>query len=115
MLKNIQQKSLTFFIGLIFLFPILKENIASLIIILLCVFVLTSKNRVKHTRFLQPKTFFLTVPFYIILINTLIFSGFKSTHSHAQHALLFIAIPMIFNIIPIENFNKKKRSSFITF
>lgn len=108
MLKNIQQKSLTFFIGLIFLFPILKENIASLIIILLCVFVLTSKNRVKHTRFLQPKTFFLTVPFYIILINTLIFSGFKSTYSHAQHALLFIAIPMIFNIIPIENFNKKK-------
>lgn len=99
---------------MVFLFPILKENISSFIIILLCFNLLIYKITSKDFRFIKFADLFLTIPFWIVLFTSFFTSNIKNSLTHVQHALFFLIVPIVFLLTPKEFFCKKKIDRYLS-
>ena len=113
-MKKISLKLFPLLISLLFIFPILKENLSSFIVILICVNTIIYKIAAKDYNFIKPKTLLLTIPFWIILFRSFFSNDYSISVNHIQHALLFLIIPVFFTLIPVEFFNKKRIDSYLT-
>lgn len=113
MLKNITLKLFPILISLIFILPVLKENILSLTIILLCLNVFLYKIFAKDFSLFPAKNLLLTIPFWIVLLTTLFTSELNSSFLHVRHALFFLVIPIFFSLVPKEFFEQKKIDLYI--
>jgi hypothetical protein len=112
--KKITLKLFPFLLSFVFLFPILKESLSSFAIILVCINTIIYKISAKDYTFLEPKTILLTIPFWIILLNSFFSSDFQKSAPHIQHALFFLLIPVVFSLIPLEFFNRQRLNLYIT-
>ncbi|WP_348812041.1 O-antigen ligase family protein [Flavobacterium maritimum] len=113
-MKNVTLKLFPVLLSFLFTFPILKESLSSFVVILVCLNTIIYKISVKDYRFLEPKTILLTIPFWIILINSIFSTNFQKSIPHIQHALFFLIIPIFFSLIPKEFFNTQKINLYIT-
>lgn len=107
MIKNIKPHLFTVLISIIYLFSIFKENISSLFIIILCIIALIHQFKNNFNRFFKANLI-LTIPFWIILINTFIFSKLNSDFANVSHASLFLIMPIFLTFIPNCSFTFNK-------
>ncbi len=114
MIKNITYKLFPILISLTLLFPVLKENISSLTIILLCINTILYKIASKDYSLPNAKTFLLTIPFWIIFFWSIFTTNYRNSLVHILHALPFLIIPVFFSLIPIVFFSLQKLNLYIT-
>lgn len=114
-LKNISFNLFSILLPLLFLFPILKENLSTILIIVICVNTLIYSVLSKSYKQINRNVFLLTIPFWIIVCRSFLTTDLKESINHMQHALLFLIIPLFFSLIPNEFFSKKKINLYITF
>lgn len=112
-MKKISFKLFPILISLLFIFPILKENLSSFIVTLICLNTIIYKITAKDYTFIKPKTLLLTIPFCIILFSSFFSHNYRISLIHIQHALLFLIIPVFFSLIPIGFFNNQKVNLYI--
>jgi O-antigen ligase len=112
--KNLSIKLFPILLSLVFIFPLLKESLSSFIIILICINTICYKVASKDYSFIDYKTAFLTIPFWIILVNSAFATNISNSIPHLQHALFFLIIPVFFSLIPPEFFSLKKINSYLT-
>lgn len=97
----------------LFVFPILKENLSSFIVILICLNTIIYKFSSKDYAFFSFKSLLLTIPFWIIFCNIFFSSDYRISINHIQHALFFLIIPVFFFLIPAQFFDKKHLDRYI--
>lgn len=101
------ENNYSYLIPLLFIFPLLRENLISFTVILLTIN--TIVYCVLNKKFiLNAKVMVFTIPFWIILINNLL--DFENINGFlpAKNAILFLIIPVLFANIPESNFSEKK-------
>ncbi|MGG7037090.1 MAG: O-antigen ligase family protein, partial [Flavobacterium sp.] len=113
LLKNITYKLFSLLISLLFIFPILKENISSGITIILCINTLLYTISIKNYKAISTEVLFLTIPFWIILSRSLFSNHFSDSINHISHSLFFLIIPLFFFLIPKEHFNLNKINHYL--
>lgn len=113
-MKDLTLKLFPYLISLVFVFPILKENLSSFTLILLTLNLIVYKFATKDTTFVNKKILILTIPFWIICLNALMSSNIKESSIHIQHALFFLLIPIVFSLIPKQFFTLKKINLYIS-
>lgn len=113
MLNKITLKLFPVLITLLFFFPILKENYSTILVILLCLNLIIYKIVNSDKSFIPLSIFVLTIPFWIVFINSLFTSNLKIGFSHAQHSLFFLIIPIVFYLTPIQFFTKSYLETYI--
>ncbi len=92
---------------LLFMFPLMKENILTFIIILLSLLVII--YTIISKKFVINKEVLLyTIPFWLILIVSIINLKDLSGLKPIQNSILFLILPIIFYNIPKENFSAQK-------
>ncbi|RTY99100.1 O-antigen ligase domain-containing protein [Flavobacterium sp. RSP49] len=114
MVKNLTLKLFPVLLSLLFIFPLLKESISSFIIILICINTICYKIASKEYSFIDYKTALLTIPFWIILVNSVFVNTFGKSITPLQHALFFLIIPVFFSLIPKQFFTLEKINSYLT-
>jgi hypothetical protein len=112
-MKKIKLNTISLLLSLLFLFPILRGNLSNIILILLSVFVITAKFLQKEKIKITRETFFLTIPFWIVLITSFFSNNWDESIIHINHALLFLVFPLVFSLIPKENFSLQKINLYI--
>lgn len=112
-MKKINYILFPILISLLLLFPIFKENISSIILILLCINTIVYKVTHKDYSSINYKTLLLTIPFWIIVITSLFTNNYTESGRHIQHSLFFLIVPVVFSLIPKEFFNPKKIELYI--
>lgn len=113
-MKNITFKLFPFLISLVFIFPIFKESISSFFLILLSINTIIYKISSKDYSFFKLQTFWLTIPFWIVLLNSVFSDNYRNSSIHIQHSSLFFIIPVLFSLIPEDFFIKKKIDLYIS-
>ena len=113
-MKSITYKLFPFLISLLFLFPILKESLSSFFIILLCVNTLLYSVVSKNFKSFNVKILFFTIPFWIILIRSLLSGSLLDNITPLRHALFFLICPIFFSLIPSEFFSFKKINLYLS-
>lgn len=114
-LENISFNLFSILLPLLFLFPILKENLCTVLIIVICINTLIYSVLSKSYRQINRSVFLLTIPFWIIVCRSFLTTDLKESINHVQHSSLFLIIPLFFSLIPNEFFRKKKIDLYITF
>ena len=107
-MKKYTYKLFPFLICVVFLFPIVKENIATLSIILLALNLILYKVSSRDFKFIERKQLFLIIPFLIISVFSVFSTNAKISLVHINHSLLFLIVPVIFSLIPKEMFSLEK-------
>jgi hypothetical protein len=112
-MKKISFQLFPFLLALLFVFPILKENWSSIIVILICLNAVVYK--IASRDYSRPKktTLLLTIPFWIIALRSLFSTNWAESATHMQHALFFLILPLFFFFIPKEHFSKQKFDLYI--
>ena len=95
-MKTITYKLFPFLICVVFLFPILKENISTLSIILLTLNLIVYKITAKDFSLPRLNILLLTIPFLIVSFYSFFSTNYKISFSHINHSLLFFIIPIVF-------------------
>jgi O-antigen ligase len=113
-MKTLPYKLFPILICFVFLFPILKENISTLSIILLTLNLIVYKISSNDFVFFKRKTILLTIPFLIITFFSLFSTNFKISFAHINHSLLFLLIPIVFSLIPKKIFSLEKLNLYFT-
>ena len=113
-MKKITLKLFPILISTLFIFPILKENFCSLIVILLVLNTLLYCFATNSFSAFESKYLLLTIPFWLILSNSFFSNNFKVSIIHIQHSLLFLIIPVLFALIPKEFFTYRKLNFYIS-
>jgi O-antigen ligase len=113
-MKIITEKIYLFLIPSLFTFPLFKESISSAIIILLVLNTILYHFAHKIVPKIKLEIFFLTIPFWIVLIHSLIFNQFLNNQVPLQHALFFLIIPLCFTLIPIRFFDAKSMTLYFS-
>lgn len=111
---NFTLKLFPILICVVFLFPVLKENISSFCVVLLGLNLVVYKITAKDYSLIRFKELLLTIPFWIILIASFFSSDLKISQIHVQHALFFLVVPVIFLLIPKEFFSLKKINIYLS-
>lgn len=100
-----------YLIPLLFIFPLFKESISTFF------FILVASNTIIYAYFAKlysspklKKSIVYTMPFWIILIGCLLGGG---SLAPVQNALYFLLFPLVFALIPDENFTKPKIQFYI--
>lgn len=96
-------------------FPILKENVSTFSIILLCLNLIIYKVSSRDFSFIKRYILLLTIPFWIILFTSFFSNNLEISFIHIQHALFFLLVPITFSLIPKEFFTLKKVNLYISF
>lgn len=113
-MKYKSEKNFPFFIYLLFLFPLFKESILTVLIILLGINTIVYIYQKKNIKAFKKEILILTLPFWIILISSLInYEDIKSLKP-AGNALFFLVFPIVFNYIPSSNFTSDKIFKYLT-
>lgn len=107
-MKKISFQLFPFLLALLFVFPILKENWSSIIVILICLNTIVYKIASKDYSWPGKISLVLTVPFWIILLRSIFTTNWNESAVHIQHALFFLILPLFFFFIPKEHFTKEK-------
>ena len=103
-MKTITEKIYLYLIPLLFTFPLFKESISSAMIMLLVLNTTLYCFAHKITPKIKLETFFLTIPFWIVLIHSLIFNPLINNPIPLQHVLFFLIMPLCFSLIPVKFF-----------
>lgn len=105
-MKNKIVVCLKFLIGLLFIFPLFKENISTLFVILTTIFTIffLVSNKIKFT-FNLGQTFFI-IPFLIILATNIFAINSNFDFKIVIKSLMFLVFPVVFINIPSSFFNK---------
>jgi len=106
-MKKATEKLFLFLIPCLFTFPVFKESISSLMVILLATNTLLF--HISHKTFpdLKLKVLLLTLPFWILLIYSLVSNQLFENSAHIQHGLFFLIFPLCFLSIPNHFFSAK--------
>lgn len=112
-MKKIQLNTISLLFPLLFLFPLIKENLSNIIFIALSVFAIITRILQKERVKITLETFYLTIPFWIVLITSFFSNNWNESLIHVKHALLFLTFPLIFSILPKENFSRQKINFYI--
>lgn len=107
-MKKITYKLFPILICLLLIFPIMKENFSSFIMILLSINLIVYKISARDFKFVKPKVLLLTIPFWIIFFSSLFSNNYEISFLHVNHALFFLLIPVVFSLIPPEFFSQSK-------
>lgn len=96
----------------LFLFPLFKENITSLFLILTSIitFSYLAINKIKLS--FTKTTILYTLPFFIILFTNLFAINSEIDWKNISKSLIFLILPVVFSNIPNEKFEKLE-STFI--
>ena len=113
-MKIITEKIYLFLIPSLFTFPLFKESISSAIIVLLVLNTILYHFAHKIVPKIKLEIFFLTIPFWIVLIHSLIFNQLLNNKIPLQHALFFLIIPLIFTLIPFRFFDAKSMTLYFS-
>lgn len=113
-MKNVSLKLFPVLISLVFLFPILKESLSTLSVILLFLNTIIYGISSRDFASIKSRTMLLTIPFWIVLIFSIDSENFKISLTHIQHSLFFLVMPITFAMIPVEMFTKKKINLYIS-
>lgn len=106
LIKNNNTAIFTALIGLQFCFPLFRENISSIFIILLLLAALLFGKplaTLAHNR----QLFFLSIPFFAIVLRGSA-GTFPESLAPAQHALFFLVFPIVFTLLPSAAFSREK-------
>lgn len=101
------EKLFPFLIPFLFIFPLMKENILSFTIILLSLLVVLHVIQIKKI-VLNKEVLIYTIPFWLILIVSIIHLKDISGLKPIQNSILFLILPIVFYNIPKENFSAQK-------
>jgi O-antigen ligase len=112
--KNLSLKLFPILLSSLFIFPLIQESLSSFIIILICINTICYKVSSNDYSFIDNKTALLTIPFWIIVVNSAFANNFNNSIPHLQHALFFLIIPVFFSLIPKQFFTLEKINSYIT-
>jgi O-antigen ligase len=112
--KKLSLKLFPILLSSLFIFPLIQESLSSFIIILICINTICYKIVSKDFSFIDYKTALLTIPFWIIVVNSAFANNFNSSITHIQHGLFFLIIPVFFSLIPKQFFTLEKIKSYIT-
>lgn len=107
-MKSFTYKLFPALICFVFLFPIIKESISTLSVILLSINTILYRIATKEKFSVNYKNFLLTIPFFFILVYNLFSNNLVKNAVHIQHSLFFFVIPALFSFVPIEFFSLKK-------
>ena len=90
----------------LFLFPLFKESITSLFLILTSIvtFSYLAINKIKLS--FAKTTILYTLPFFIILFTNLFAANAEIDWKNISKSLIFLIIPVVFSNIPNEKFEK---------
>lgn len=113
-MKKVTYNLFPILISLLFVFPILKENLCSFLIILLFTNTLLYCFASKSFSAFKIKYLFFTIPFWLILLNSFFSNDLKISLNHIKHALIFLVFPILFSLIPKEFFVSKKLNFYIS-
>lgn len=101
------EKNFKYLIPFLFIFPFFKENIATLLFILLVLNTIFYSYKNKKFN-VSKKIILFTIPFWIIFfISIFWYSDFQDLKP-IKNSLLFLLFPIIFLNIPKENFSNEK-------
>lgn len=112
-MKKISFQLFPFLLALLFVFPILKENWSSIIVILICLNAIVYKIAAKDFTWPKRTTLLLTIPFWLVTFRSLFSNHWSESATHIQHALFFLILPLFFFFIPKEHFTKQKFDLYI--
>jgi O-antigen ligase len=113
-MKYNSEKAFPYLISILFLFPLFKESILTLLLLLLIgntiIYV------IQHKKFQTPKKeiLLLTIPFWIIFLSAIIRFENLNSFKPSNNALLFLLLPIVFNYIPLNNFTTEKINKYLT-
>lgn len=112
-MKKSTEKLFLILIPALFTFPLFKENISSFFFILLTVNTLIHTIVTKSYKTFDLKTLWLTIPFFIILIYSLLSDDPAGNLPFLDRGLFFLLFPVIFELIPKHYFTKDKISLYL--
>lgn len=108
------EKAFSHLISILFLFPLFKESLLSILFILLTLNTIIYLIQIKEFKKPKKDILLLTIPFWIIFITSLIrFENINSLKA-SNNALFFLIFPLVFNYIPSNNFTPKKINKYLT-
>lgn len=113
-MKEISEKLFLFFIPLLFLFPFFKENISTFFFILVALNTGLYSYSTKSYRNFDFKVLYLTLPFWIITVFSLLRMELVENLVAINHALFFLLFPVVFSLIPKEFFSGEKVNLYLT-
>jgi O-antigen ligase len=113
-MKNITYKFFPVLISLLFIFPILKENLSSIITIFLCLNTLLYTISIRNYKSINLKVLGLTIPFWIILFRSLFTDNYPESINQISHSLFFLIFPITFYNIPKEFFKIDKINLYLS-
>lgn len=113
-MKNICEKSFTFLIPLLFVFPAFKENISSMFFILLSINTILYSIITKSYKSFDKRIVVFTIPFWVLLFFCVVYFDSVKSLKPARQGLFFLLFPIIFSLIPKVYFSKEKIYSYIT-
>lgn len=113
-MKYNSEKTFPFFIYILFLFPLFKESILTILLLLLITNTIIYIYQKKKFEKPKKEILILTIPFWIILISSILrFEDFKSLKP-IGNSLFFLLFPLVFNYIPSNNFTTDKIYKYLT-
>lgn len=113
-MKKLVLKGYPYSIFLLFLFPLLKENLSSFAFIIFSVLTLYNWSFNTNREKFNINWIVYTIPFWIVILDALIYNTLKESSSSINHALLFFLFPFIFNLAPSNLFSKEKLKLYFT-
>lgn len=113
-MKKITLQLFPILISSLFVFPVLKENLCSLVLILLVLNTLLYCFTAKSFSSFEFKYLILTIPFWLILTNSFFSKNLNVSIIHIQHSLIFLIIPIVFSLIPKDFFTYQKLNFYLS-
>lgn len=113
-MKKITLQLFPILISSLFVFPVLKENLCSLVLILLVLNTLLYCFTAKSFSSFEFKYLILTIPFWLILTNSFFSNNLNVSIIHIQHSLIFLIIPVVFSLIPKDYFTYQKLNFYLS-
>lgn len=113
-MKYNSEKAYPFFIYILFLFPLFKESILTLLFLFLIGNTIIYVYQKKKFKRPKKEILLLTIPFWIIFISSIIhFENFSSLKPVGK-SIYFFLFPVVFNYIPLSNFTSDKINKYLT-
>lgn len=106
------QNSIQILLFALFAFPLFKINIVNLFFILLLVLAILSDYK-KIIQFISFENLKLTIPFWIILITSILYSNTENWHDGINNAVPFLMYPLTFFLLPNSFFDNTKLDKYL--
>lgn len=114
-MSNLIVKSYPYSILLLFCFPLLKENLSSFTFLIFAVLTVINCFSFPVKEKKNISIFYFTIPFWIILLDAILYGRLKESSSAINHALLFLLFPLVFYLSPLSLFTKENLDRYFNF